>query len=119
MALTEAQRRANDKYIKENYQKLSVSYPKEFCEQVRQAAKENGESLAAYVRKAIESRMNQPTQEQQEAKPTIPKAEAELFGWGADHDWVTGGFTEQPAKRPISYGSFTQEDWDDLPDELK
>lgn len=57
MALTEAQRRANDKYIKENYQKLSISYPKEYCEAVKAAAKEAGESLAGYVKKAIDTRM--------------------------------------------------------------
>lgn len=57
MALTEAQRRANDKYIKENYQKLSISYPKEYCEAVKAAAKEAGESLAGYVKKAIDNRM--------------------------------------------------------------
>lgn len=58
MALTEARKKANDKYIKENYQRLPVSYPKEFCQMVREAAEANGESLAGFVRKAIEDRIN-------------------------------------------------------------
>lgn len=57
MPLTEAQRKANDKYIKEHYQKLSISYPKEYCEKVKEAAQAAGESLAGYVKKAIDSRM--------------------------------------------------------------
>lgn len=57
MALTEARKKANDKYIKENYQRLPISYPKEFCQLVREAAEANGESLAGFVRKAIENRI--------------------------------------------------------------
>lgn len=56
MAISEARRRANDKYIREKYERLPISYPKEFCESVRESAKKNGESLAAYIRKAIEAR---------------------------------------------------------------
>jgi hypothetical protein len=57
MALTEARKKANDKYIKENYQRLPISYPKEFCQLVREAAEASGESLAGFVRKAIEDRI--------------------------------------------------------------
>lgn len=57
MPISEARRRANDKYIKEKYERLPVSYPKEFCEKVREAAAGKDESLAGYVRKAIEERM--------------------------------------------------------------
>lgn len=67
MPLTEAQRRANDKYIKENYQKLSISYPKEYCETVKAAAKQAGESLAGYVKKAIDSRMEADARNQPDA----------------------------------------------------
>lgn len=58
MALSETQRKANDKYIKENYQRLPISYPKEFCQLVREAAEANGESLAGFVKTAIMERMN-------------------------------------------------------------
>ena len=57
MPISEARRRANDKYIKEKYERLPVSYPKEFCEKVREAAAGKDESLAGYVRKAIEEHM--------------------------------------------------------------
>ena len=78
MPLTEAQRRANDKYIKENYQKLSISYPKEYCEAVKAAAKEAGESLAGYVKKAIDTRMEAEDQARQDALPELdPLADLE------------------------------------------
>lgn len=57
MPISEARRRANDKYIKEKYERLPVSYPKEFCEKVREAAAACDESLAGYVKKAIEERI--------------------------------------------------------------
>lgn len=59
MALSEAQRRANDKYIKEKYERLPLSYPKEFCEQVRARAGACNESIAGYVKKAIEKRFEE------------------------------------------------------------
>lgn len=57
MALTDAQRRANDKYIQARYQRLAISYPKEYCALVRAAAEESGESLAGYVKAAIDARI--------------------------------------------------------------
>lgn len=57
MALSEAKRAANDKYIAAHYQRLPISYDKEFCATVRAAAQSSGESLAGYIRKAIEMRM--------------------------------------------------------------
>lgn len=57
MPLTEAQRRANDKYIKENYQRLTISYPKEYCQRIREAAKKAGDTLAGYVKRALDAQM--------------------------------------------------------------
>lgn len=57
MALTEARRRSNDKYIAAHYERLPISYSKDFCAQVRAAAAESGESLAGYVRRALEAQM--------------------------------------------------------------
>jgi hypothetical protein len=54
VALTEKQRASNDKYIKAHYERLPVSYSKEFCAQVRAAAAQRGMSLAGYVRAALE-----------------------------------------------------------------
>lgn len=57
MALTEARRAANDRYIKENYQRLPVSYSKDFCAEIKAEAAKRGETLAGFVRKAIEERI--------------------------------------------------------------
>lgn len=57
MALTEAQRKANDKYLSAKYERLPVSYSKDFCAAVRAAAEASGCTLAGYVKKAIEAQM--------------------------------------------------------------
>lgn len=57
MALTDAQRKANDKYLSAKYERLPVSYSKDFCSAVRAAAEASGCSLAGYVKKAIEAQM--------------------------------------------------------------
>ena len=44
-------------YLKENFTRLAISYPNAYCEKVRAAVKESGQSMAAYFRQAIEERM--------------------------------------------------------------
>ena len=62
MALTESQRKANDKYLAAKYERLPISYSKEFCAAVRAAAEASGCTLAGYVRKAIEAQMERDQQ---------------------------------------------------------
>lgn len=62
MALSEKKRASNDRYIKNNYERLPVSYSKEFCAKVRLAADNAGESLAGYVKAAIIERMEKTEQ---------------------------------------------------------
>ncbi len=57
MALTDAQRKANDKYLAAKYERLPISYSKDFCTAVRAAAEASGCSMAGYVKKAIEAQM--------------------------------------------------------------
>lgn len=57
MAITEAQKRAHEKYIAKAYDSVSIRWPREFCEQLRAAAASSGQSLAGYVREAIEEKM--------------------------------------------------------------
>ena len=57
VALSDAQRKANDRYITKAYSRLPVSYSKSYCAAVRAAAAESGESLAGYVRRALDERM--------------------------------------------------------------
>lgn len=73
MALSKAQRKANDKYIATHYKQLNVNYPAEFTNSVRSAASAAGQSLAGYVRQAIEERMRRdgfiPEEQKETAEP--------------------------------------------------
>lgn len=55
--LTKAQRAANEKYIAANYKQVAVRWPADFAAAVKQAAEDSGESLAGYMRRAIEAQM--------------------------------------------------------------
>lgn len=55
--LTEKQRAANEKYIAANYKQIAVRWPQEFAAAVKKAAEDSGESLAGYMRRAIEAQM--------------------------------------------------------------
>ena len=57
MPETEAQKRAHKKYTEAHYQQIAIRWPREFCERLRAEAQAQGESLAGYVRRAIEQRM--------------------------------------------------------------
>lgn len=61
--LTEKQRAANEKYIAANYKQIAVRWPIEFAEAVKKAAEDSGESLAGYMRRAIEAQMERDKQE--------------------------------------------------------
>lgn len=61
--LTEKQRAANEKYIAANYKQIAIRWPVEFATAVKQAAEDSGESLAGYMRKAIEAQMVRDRQE--------------------------------------------------------
>ena len=57
MPETEAQKRAHKKYAEAHYQQIAIRWPREFCERLKAEAQAQGESLAGYVRRAIEQRM--------------------------------------------------------------
>lgn len=61
--LTAKKRAANEKYIAANYKQIAVRWPNEFADAVKQAAEETGESLAGYMRRAIEAQMERDKQE--------------------------------------------------------
>ncbi len=69
VALSKIQKKANEKYIAAHYDRIPVSYPREFCAAVRSAAAEDGVSLAGYVRAALEAYMAQAH------APALPQAE--------------------------------------------
>lgn len=61
--LTEKKRAANEKYIAANYKQIAVRWPNDFAAAVKKAAEESGESLAGYMRRAIEAQMQQDKKE--------------------------------------------------------
>lgn len=64
MPETEAQKRAHKKYTDAHYQQIAIRWPREFCERLKAEAQAQGESLAGYVRRAIEQRMERDKEKQ-------------------------------------------------------
>lgn len=52
-----AQRKANDKYIKENYLQVKLSMPKEEAETLDRYCKEKGHTKAGFIRQSIKDKM--------------------------------------------------------------
>lgn len=61
--LTEKKRAANEKYIAANYKQIAVRWPAGFAAAVKQAAEDSCESLAGYMRRAIQAQMERDKQE--------------------------------------------------------
>lgn len=57
MALTDAQRRANNKYISEHMTVLGSKVRKDYADRVRQKAKDEGTSVNAILKKALDDFM--------------------------------------------------------------
>ena len=57
MALTDAKRRANNKYIKENMTVLGCKVKKEYAERVKEKAAKSGTTVNAILRAALEDFM--------------------------------------------------------------
>lgn len=57
MPLTEAQKKANIKYRKENVKRIPLDVQKEKYEEIATAAKQVGESVNGYIKNAIDERM--------------------------------------------------------------
>ena len=53
MALTEAQKRANNKYIAEHMTVLGCKVRKEYADKVREKAKEEGTSVNAILKRVL------------------------------------------------------------------
>ena len=64
--LTEKKRAANEKYIAANYKQIAIRWPAEFAALVKDTAESSGESLAGYIRKAIEMLMAAENEESPE-----------------------------------------------------
>lgn len=57
MALTDAQRRANNKYISKSMTVLGCKVRKDYADRVRQKAKDEGTSVNAILKKALDDFM--------------------------------------------------------------
>ena len=57
MALSDAQRRANDKYIKEHYKQVKLSMPNEEADALEDHCSIFGYKKAGFIRQAIREKM--------------------------------------------------------------
>ena len=58
MTLTEAQKKANQKWTKANYTQVKLSMPNEEAETLDEYCKEKGYTKAGFIRQAIKDKMN-------------------------------------------------------------
>ena len=57
MPLTEAKKRANNKYLAENYTVLGVKVRKDYAEEVKKKARERGDTVNAILKAALDKYM--------------------------------------------------------------
>ena len=57
LALSEARRKANDKYIQNNYKQVKLSMPNAEAEALEQYCKEKELTKAGFIRQAIKEKM--------------------------------------------------------------
>ena len=55
--VSKAQQKAVNKYVKNNYDRINVTFPKVQKEVIMQAAEAAGESVNGYIKKAVNQRM--------------------------------------------------------------
>lgn len=68
MALSESQRKANDKYIAANYKQVKLSMPKEEAKILDDFCKERNRSKAGLIREAIKEKMERIIEEEKNKK---------------------------------------------------
>ena len=61
MAVSKAQQKATAKYVKNNYDRIEIKVSKGKKNVIETAAKEQNESVNAYIKKAIQSRYTADT----------------------------------------------------------
>ena len=55
--ISKAQQKAVQKYVKNNYDRVVVTFPKGRRDEIKNAAASVGESLNSYIKKAVDQRM--------------------------------------------------------------
>lgn len=69
MPISDAQRRAHEKYFKENYRQVKLSMPNEEADELERYCSSNGYTKAGFIRQAIREKMERdgPATEDAEA----------------------------------------------------
>ena len=75
MAISEARKRANAKYNLKAYDRIELKVAKGKKEEIRVFAEANGESINAFVNRAIAEAMNEVPRKESQAKPQKSKRE--------------------------------------------
>lgn len=68
MAYTEARKKANEKWLKENYKQVKLSMPKAEAETLEQHCKDYGYTRAGFIREAVKEKMMRDIQKQDDQK---------------------------------------------------
>lgn len=63
MATTKAQQRATAKYKRENYSRIPLDVPKEYHEYIKARAKQDGQTVNAWIKQAMEERAQNVSEE--------------------------------------------------------
>ena len=61
MGISEARKRANDKYLKEKVEEFKVRFPKGKKDEIKAHAEAQGESTNAFINRAIDETMERDT----------------------------------------------------------
>ena len=73
MAISEARKRANAKYNLKAYDRIELKVAKGKKEEIRLFAEANGESINAFVNRAISEAMNEVPRKETQVKPKAKK----------------------------------------------
>ncbi len=73
MPISEARKRANAKYNLKAYDRIELKVAKGKKEKIRLFAEENGESINAFVNRAIAEAMNEVTRKEDTVKPKVKR----------------------------------------------
>ena len=68
MPVSDAQRRAHEKYFKENYRQVKLSMPNEEAEALEKHCASNGYTKAGFIRQAIREKMERDNTAAEEAE---------------------------------------------------
>ncbi len=68
MPISDAQRRAHEKYFKENYRQVKLSMPNEEADELERYCSSNGYTKAGFIRQAIREKMDRDSPATEDAE---------------------------------------------------